>query len=277
MSRFWGVLHAKDGVQPAEPAATHHAENGEAGLADRMPGMLRSRLVVLLALIVAPWVTPLVFVETTVRVVAAVLVCVHLAATWIVTHTRSSRWARRAAVSAVAGDALGTGIILGAPATLYGAGIPLAAVVLVLAFQTGHWKLILPTATIVVGAATVTLWRGLGTPLILTPAFLFATLLNVDSSFAGAPAVFTAPPALSSILTMDVAYGDERVEIAELVFPTSLQIDASFDGLPAMLTEDAVFLPALGLAIVAICVGSAASVVGPGANPSRQGRLEAAT
>jgi hypothetical protein len=245
------------------------ATDVDAGLAQRMPGMLRSRFIVLTALIVAPWLTPLVYVETTVRIVAGALLGLHLLVALYVMRRPESRWSRRLAAVAVLADAVGCGVLLGAAVHVYGAGVPLAAVVLVMAFETGGWRLVRPAFAAVLCTAAATLWKGLGTPLILSPAFLFVSTLNVETRFAGAPAVAVKHPTLATILTVERAFGGELVESETLAFPTSLRVDTSFDGLPGVLTEDAVFVPALGLAILAICVGSGASLItaAPAAGP----------
>jgi hypothetical protein len=245
-----------------------------ARLAQLAPGLFRSRLVVLGAICAVPWITPLIYVESVVRLTAGVLLLGHIISSVIVRYARNRDRARWVAAGELAVDGVGCGILVGAGG-LEGAGLPVAAVVLVMAFDTGRWRALWAAAALMVVVGVATASRTLGTPLIFRPSFPFPTALRVDPSFANTPTVVGGAVPVVTILDADGAYRGRPVDAPQaLSFPTTLRVDASFLGVSALGASNQLFVPAVGLAVLAICVGSGASLVAQSQGPS--GAAEAA-
>jgi hypothetical protein len=253
------------GTAPAWPAL-------RTGLALRAPGTLRSRMVVLAALIATPWLTATVHIDAAVRCTAGGLLVLHLWGAWYVRHRADPLRGGVVAFAQMVADAVGCGVLIGAGDSLWGAGTPLAAVVLVIAFETARAPGMLAAAVVMLAVTAVTYWVNPGSPLILSPQPTFETTLGVDTTFGGAPAVDAVAKGLPTVLDPDPTFGGARVSPAGITFPTTLAVDTSFNGVSALAVPHGVFVFALGLALLSICVGSGASLISAAARPVGQPR-----
>src|SRR5262249_2284597 len=111
-------------------------------------------------------------------------------------------------------------------------------VALALGFEAGGW--------LMTGACTALIALGCGiaigldvAPLIFSPMLSFSTVLSVETSFAGVPAVLAvAPP-----------------------FRPVLQVETSFDGVTGVGSTLPLFLPAMVVALGAVITGGAVNLV----------------
>jgi hypothetical protein len=236
---------------------------GAAWLAHRSAGMLRTRVAILLGLALAPWLTTAIYVEPVVRGVAVLLTILHAACALYLQTVPDDRRARSVARSEVAADALGCGILLGATGSIWGAALPLAVVALVLAREAGGSRLLLGASVVMLACAGATAWRGVGTTLVMAPRLVIPTMLGIETSFGnGRPAASISAP-LPTLLDVDETFaGEAATPAAPVAFASTLRVDTTFRGVSAFQEPERLFVPALGLATFAICIGSGASLIG---------------
>jgi hypothetical protein len=201
------------------------------------PGMLLTRSIVALALIVTPWLTALVYVAPVARNAAAGLLLLHVCGTRFLVRHR-----QRAAATLVFGgvlmaDALCAGVLLGADLRLRGPATPIALVVVAMSFGVQEWSGALLCTAVTGAAAAATAWSDRIGPLIAWTQPSFSPSLSVESFFAGAP--------------VSVAPG----------LPTVLSVETLFAGVPAIDRSAPLYMPALAIALFALCVGSGASLL----------------
>lgn len=201
------------------------------------PGMLLTRSIVMLTLIVAPWVTALVYVAPVVRVTTAALLLLHLVSTRFIVRNSQRPSMRLAFCGLLAIDALLSGVLLGTDPRLGGPAAPLSAVVLAMSFGAAGWFALLLCALATLVTAVTTAWCAVAGPLLLSMTLSFAPTLSLETFVAGAPA--------------STALG----------VPTALSVETVFAGVPAIDRGATLFVPALAIALIALCVGSGASLL----------------
>lgn len=226
------------------------------------PGILVSRIVVLSALIAAPWVTTVVYVEQPVRYAAAALLLAHLVAARLVVRRAGRSVATAATCIMLVIDAVLSGVLIGAACDMRSPAIPVGLVVLAIGFQAGGWRALLGSSIGIVAGIVVTAWSPLGTPLLFSPAASYATALRVDTSFAGSPAVAVAAPQFPSVLDPDTSYaGTPGLSPPAYIFATDLSVDTTYAGVPSAAYGAPPMLPVFALAFVAVWVGGAVSLL----------------
>lgn len=200
------------------------------------PGVLITCAILTVTLLVVTRVTPLVAVPRAVRNVAATLLVLHAAVTFLLWLKPASWSVAVLFLGVLATDGLLCGVLLGAnhagPAPL------LAVAVLVMSLEVGGWRAAVSGVVACAVGAGAAVWWGVATTLFLATGSPFATTLAIETSFAGT--VVNAPPVTA--------------------YPTLLSVETSFGGVPAFATSEELFVPALALVIAALCLGLAMSV-----------------
>ncbi|MFQ5667056.1 MAG: hypothetical protein ACE5I7_11565 [Candidatus Binatia bacterium] len=224
-------------------------------LALMAPGMLLTRGTIVLALLAAPSLMPWVPVTFTVRLVAAVLLLMHLGSTAsLVRHPRA--WPLAATfLGLVTLDALLCGALLGADPQLHSPALPLGLAVLALGLTAGGWL----AATACLGAAGIgaiaAVWWGMSPALFVPLTFSFQTILAVDNHFGGA-VVGSLGLSFPTTLGVDTLFGGVPAAVtAGNSFRTVLSVDTFFAGSPAGSGLEILFTPALAVALTALCTG----------------------
>jgi hypothetical protein len=237
-----------------------HADPRAAWLALTAPGLLVSRSCITLALLCAPLLTPIVYVEGTVRRAAAALLLAHLVTTGLALQYpgRSSSVALYALLGL---DALLCGALLGVHGTLLWAGVPLALLVLALGLEAaGPAAVVGCTLALALGAAASP-WFGITRPLVFAPAVVFPTFLSVESSYAGAPVIATDAVSFPTVLSVEPTFGGAPAAAgSEYAVPTVLTPETEFAGVSAVGSSTPLVVPAVLLVLGAITVGCAVSL-----------------
>jgi hypothetical protein len=249
------------GVAGSWTAAAAAAVGGTATwLAAVAPGIFLTCSLVLLALILAPWVISAVYVAAAARAVAAGMLLVHIAAT-VLTLSRSGLRSVALLLALLAADALLAGTVIAADTSLLGPGAAIALLVLMLGFEAAGWMGALGGVAFVaigIGGASFTA----GGPLLLMSHWSFPTALSVETSFAGVSAGPTAAPVFPTALSVETFFAGVPVARAPADgFPTALMIETSFAGAPTSGSSGALFVPALGIVLTALCVGGAVNLL----------------
>jgi hypothetical protein len=202
------------------------------------PGMLVTRGVISVAFVVAPWLTRAVQVAVVARAVAAGLLFGQVASTVAVLRW-PDRWSMGVFGTLLAIDFLLCGLLLSTERQLWGVGVPIAVVALAMSFEVAGWRS-LAVAVVLIGAGfAAAAALGIGTPLVWPDTLMFGTVLSVETSFPGFPAVAAAVRA----------------------FPTALHVETSFGGASGLGWTTAALLPALAIPLAALGAGVAVSVV----------------
>jgi len=198
------------------------------------PGALLTLGLLALMLVAAPWLSGGVHVAARVRFVAAALLILHGVTASLVLRREGQWLAATAVVGLFAMDALGAGILLGADLRLTSPGVALCLAVLVMSLMAGGATV--GTANLLVACAGIIAAQYGGLmPLVVSPAVSFPTTLSVEPSYANVPALASAGPAFATMLSVEPTYAGHMV----LSFGSSA----------------ALFLPALAVALVAMCLG----------------------
>jgi hypothetical protein len=195
------------------------------------PGALVAAAIIALALLAANVCTPLIVVAPAVCRAAAVLLFLHGMITLAL-----ALWPDRCVVASLflgllMADAFLCGLTVNGdwrgPAPL------LVLAVIVMSLEAGGW-LAVAASTVAAGAgALAAAWCGVGATVLMPTPRWFPTTMAVETSFAG-----------DLVMTVPVA-----------PFPTMLSVETSIAGLPAFNTAEELFLPTLGLVLVALCLG----------------------
>jgi len=226
------------------------------------PGLLLTRAIATLALIIAPSVVPSVSVAASLRagslaLLGAYLVCTLLLLRW------PQRWSLALAFfSVLLIDAHACGILIGADPQFPGAALPLAGVVLALNLAAGGWSMAaLSGAAVAIGCAAAS-WCGLTVPLIRSGVPVLSTVLSLDLSFAGAPAFVESALLFAARSNLETfVAGAPALENGPPLFSTALSVETIFAGVPALARSLDLFLPALAVALVALCAGIALNLL----------------
>lgn len=211
-----------------DPASSWHALMA--------PGMLLTRSIVTLTLIVVPWLSASIYVAAGVRAAAAAMLLLHVGSTRVIVRNRQ-RLAANAFWGVLGIDAFASGLLLATAPQLRGPAVPLMLVVLAMSFEGGGgWGLLLCTLVMSVTAAAAA-WCEVAGPVIVSTALSFSPVLSVETFFAGGPT--SGAPGLS----------------------TTLSVETLFAGVPVLDRGAPLFVPALALGLIALCVGGGVSLL----------------
>ena len=231
------------------------------------PGMLATRSIILLTLIVTPSVSSYVAVDPRVRSVAAALLLAHAAGT-LVSVRRAGRLSMVACALLLACDGVLCGALVQGLPQMRGPGLPLVAVLLAIGFQTAGWGGACGCVVALIAGVAGAGWLGIAAPLILSPRLVFSTMLSVETLFAGAPAVATAMPALPTALLVEPSFAGALTATVPVYWPpTALGVETSFAGMPVVGSVAALFLPTLLVAVSALALGGGVSLLRVGRAP----------
>ncbi len=226
------------------------------------PGMLLSRGVVTLALILAPSFTLLVHIDKPVRSVAAALLLAHIVAGVFVVRCSCRRLAIAVAGAMLCLDAILSGVMVGAAAQANSPSVAIGVVVLAIGFQTGGWRALFACGVGIGLGVAAAVSSDIGTPLVFSPTASYSTALNVETSFAGTPAIDTAGWEFPTVLDVDTSFaGTSALVPPAYHFTTKLDVDTTFAGLPATGGSAPLFVPALVLACIALCLGTGVTLL----------------
>ena len=226
------------------------------------PGMLVTRSVVILALILAPSFTRLVCVDEPVRSVAVALLLAHIVTGALVVRCPWRRLAVAVAGAMLGVDALLSGVMLGAVTRMASPAIAVGVVVLAIGLQSGGWRAVCACVLGIGFGAAAAMWSEIGSPLVFSPAVSYSSALNVETSFAGTSAIGAGGWQFSTVLDVDTSFAGTAALVPPAYhFTTRLDVDTSFAGGPAMGLPAPLFVPALLLACIALCVGNGVSLV----------------
>jgi hypothetical protein len=234
-------------------------------LALTAPGVLLSWGLVLLALIVVPLLTPLVYAEAAVRWGAALLLLAHIVSAVLMLR-RPGGAVATIWCALLATEAVLCGVVMSAQPQLRGLGVPVGVVALAVGTEAGGWLGVMLCAWAVAVGAAVGVWLDVGTPLVFVPAPVFSSVLSVETRFGewalgqwtGGSDVTSGPMAVSAArLLADVL----ATAGSEAAFPSQLTVETSFAGASGMHATGPLFVPALALALVAVGAGAAVNLV----------------
>ncbi len=243
-----------------EPSASPPAPDGvRAWLAVTAPGMLVTRSLVLLALILTPVLTPAVRVEAAARTAAAALLLAHIGSTAQVLR-RPGRGTMTILFALLSIDGLLAGLLAGADPGWRGTAVPFAALSLALSFAAaGGAGLAYGIAVTTLGAGAA-LWSGMVTPLVFSPSPTFFTILDVEPRYG--TTIAAIPPLCATALSVEASFAAVRDANAPACAPaTRLSLETLFAGRAAGLSSAGLFTPTFLLVCGAIAIGSAVSLL----------------
>jgi hypothetical protein len=223
------------------------------------PGALVTCAVMTVALIAVPQLTPWVSVGAGVRRVAAVLLLIHAAVTLAIV-LKPGHWPLALLfLGLLALDALLGGLLIGAQP--HAAAALIAVAVLVISLEVGGWLAAsLSVVATGVGAAAAVWWE-IGSGLLLQAAVSFPTMLAVETSFAGRAALAAPAAAVPTVLTVEtLVAGVPAVDSPAMPLGTVLSVETRYADAPAFASAEEVFVAALAIALVALCLGLGTSV-----------------
>jgi hypothetical protein len=224
-----------------------------AWLALTAPGALVTCAIVTLALLVVPTLTPLVVVPRGVQLGAAGLLLAHAGVTVLLDLRPGRTWEAVVFLSLLGLEALLCGMLLAGPQD--GLTPLLACAILVMSLEVGGWLTAgLSVAASVLGALAAT-WWGISVALVMPVAASLPTTLAVETSFAGAAVIMAPPVAFSSAINVNAA----PAAAPAATFSTQLSVETWMAGGPAFASPQELFVPALALVLVALCLGLATS------------------
>ncbi len=230
-----------------------------AWLALTAPGALLTCAVISGAVAMAPHLAPWVAVPEDVGRAAALLLVIHAAVTLAIV-LKPGRW-RLALLflGLLAVDAVLGGLLVGAQP--HGAAAGIAVAVLVMSFKVGGW-LAASVSVVATGiGVAAAVWWGIGHGLLLQAAISCPTTLAVETSFPGSTVIAARAAAAPTALSVETFVGGAPARRSSVVsFPTVLSVDTQFAGAPAFASAEEVFVPALTVVLIALCLGLGASV-----------------
>lgn len=202
------------------------------------PGMLICRAAIVLAFIVAPWFTRIIQVADMARLVAAILLLAQVLSTFSLLR-RPGRWRLYVFVGVLAIELLLSGVVLGAEHQLRGVGLPIAMVALAMSFEAVGWVSVGVGVVLIGMGVAAAVWSGINAPLLWPDTLMFGTMLSVETSFGGIPAV------AASVVS----------------FPTTLHVETSYGGVSGHGWTTGLLLPPVALAFAALWLGALVNVV----------------
>lgn len=257
-------LHAHDDSDAATesaPSPGGAAHGVEVWLALTAPGMLVTRSVVLLALVLTPSLTTRIYVDAVARTAGAALLLAHIGSTRRVVR-RPERWSTTIFLTLLAIDGLLAGVVAGADLEWRGASVPIVAVALALGFETAGWPGLACCAAAAAFGVGAAARSGIGALLMFSPALASSTTLDVETLFAGVTTVAAAVPLCAPALSVEPTFAGALVADAPVCAPaTTLSVETRFTGHPAIGSRADLFLPMLVLVFGAIAVGGAVSLL----------------
>jgi hypothetical protein len=207
-------------------------------LALTAPGFLFAQATLALVLVLTPWLTAFVYVAPSVQVVAAALLLVHCVSAVAMTANPRHWPLTVVAFMLLVLDAVLCGFLIAGSAHPRGAAAPVAIVALVVSLGAGGWLAALVSMMGTVVGVAVGAWMHIAAPLLACPALSFSTRLSIETSYAGVPAT-----------------------VPTVSFPSTLSIETLLAGVPFEASTTPLFMPALTIALAAVCVGLGVNLV----------------
>lgn len=243
----------------AEPAGGRWRDGVAAWLALTAPGILVTRALVVLSLLASPWLTGAVYVAPTVSRLAAALLIAQVAATLLVSTRHPSGLTAAVWFAGFVVEALLSGVLLGGELHGAGAGAIAAVVVLAIGVAAAGWPALVIGALCVVGASTAGARLGVAAPVLWVPGLPFSTHLSVETGLAGAAA--TPPWSFPTRLSVETLYAGSPAITGTPGFALTLDVETWYAGAPAVDANSGLLLPALAIALIAICAGMAVNLL----------------
>lgn len=246
------------------PGVSNHDIAGDgtaAWLTLTAPGLLLTCGIVALALSIAPALTTAVFVAPVVRTAAVVLLLLHVVSTVLMVW-RSRRWPKAILLGLLGIDALLCGVLAGAERQLLGPAVALVVAGLAVSLAAGGGRALLCGAVVAGIGAGMAILSGTPAPVAFLPRLAFHTALSVEAGFAGVPAVDPTLPSFATTLRVETSFaGASAIDAAVVSLPTRLSVETAFGVVPARAWSLPLFMPALAVTLVAVCIGAAASLL----------------